>query len=199
MKRLLVGLTGGLASGKSTVAEMLREEGFNVVDADRLVAELYQPGGAGAQAVAELFGEEVLTETGAVDHPKVAEVVFADPKARKRLEAVIHPLVRRRFRDIAQATEGISVLEATLLVEAGYGPDFDLVVSVEADPELRLERAVERGMEREAARARLEAQGDGETRRAGADRIVENDGSLADLRADVARLAGELRQQLFAR
>jgi len=199
VKRLLVGLTGGLASGKSTVAEMLREEGFNVVDADRLVAELYQPGGAGAQAVAELFGEEVLTETGAVDHPKVAEVVFADPKARKRLEAVIHPLVRRRFRDIAQATEGISVLEATLLVEAGYGPDFDLVVSVEADPELRLERAVERGMEREAARARLEAQGDGETRRAGADRIVENDGSLADLRADVARLAGELRQQLFAR
>lgn len=201
----LLGLTGGLASGKSTVAEMLADLGCRVVDADELVAELHRPGEPGARAVRELFGEEALTDDGAVDHAAVARRVFADPEARKRLEAAVHPLVRRRFAQIAENagqgvgagqtrdSEDILVLEATLLVEAGYAEDFDLVVSVEAPEELRVRRAVERGLAPEAARARLEAQGDGETRRSGADRILVNDGSLEELRRKVERLVASIR------
>ena len=111
VKPLRIGLSGGLASGKSTVARLLAARGFTVVDADRLVAELYAPGEAGAAAVRELFGPEFLDGTGAVDRPRVAQLVFCDAVARKRLEAAIHPLVRRRFAEIAAATEGPVVLE----------------------------------------------------------------------------------------
>jgi len=190
----LLGLTGGLASGKSTVADMLSDLGCRVVDADELVAELYRPGRPGARAVRELFGDGALTDEGAVDHAEVARRVFADADARRRLETAVHPLVRRRFAEIAEeATEDLVVLEATLLVEAGYAEDFDLVVSVEAPEELRVRRAVERGLEPEAARARLEAQGDGEVRRAAADRILVNDGTLEELRGKVERLVASIR------
>lgn len=195
-----VGLTGGLASGKSTVAGMLAGAGFRVVDADRLVAELYRPGGEGAAAVRELFGPGALDGSGAVDRAAVAERVFADPEARGRLEAAIHPLVRRRFAAIAAAAgEPVVVLEATLLVEAGYGPDFDLVVTVEADPEVRLRRAVARGFDEADARARLRAQGDGERRRAGADRVIDNDGERAALERRVDALVTELRARAGSR
>jgi len=188
----VVGLTGGLASGKSTVGRWLAEAGFTVVDADRVVAELYAPGGAGAAAVRELFGEKVLNERGGVDHPRLAEVVFSDPGALKRLEGAIHPLVRERFREVARTSEGVVVLEATLLVEAGYVPDLDLVVSVESAPDEQLRRAVARGMGETPARARLKAQGDGEVRRQGAHRILRNDGTLEDLRRQVEGLVAEV-------
>lgn len=196
---LRVGLTGGLAGGKSTVARLLAERGATVVDADRLVAALYEPGEPGARAVAELFGEDLLDERGAVDRARLAERVFTDDpheEARARLERAIHPLVRRRFAHLAErAAEatGIVVLEATLLVEAGYGPDFDLVVSVEADPAVRLARAVARGLSEDEARRRLEAQGDGAARRAGADLILDNDGTLDELERAVDRLMERLR------
>ncbi len=197
MSTLRVGLTGGLASGKSTVARWLREEGFEVVDADRLVAELHQPGGAGAAAVRALFGPEMLDERGGVDHPKVAARVFRDPEARFALESAVHPLVRRRFEEIAKTGEGaqeVIVLEATLLVEAGYTPGFDLVVTVEAPCELRLQRAIARGMDEAAIRARLLAQGDGEERREAAHRILDNSGDVEHLRRQVDELIGELRR-----
>lgn len=195
MSRYLVGLTGGLASGKSTVAGWLGEAGFEVLDADRIVAQLYAPGGRGAAAVAALFGNAVLAADGSVDRPRLAEVIFADDEARRRLEAAIHPLVRERFQEIAAAADGVVVYEATLLVEAGRASEFDLVISVESSPEAQLERAVGRGMEEASARARLEAQGDGETRRQGAHRILRNDGSLEELRAKVNALVEELRQR----
>jgi dephospho-CoA kinase len=195
MSRYLVGLTGGLASGKSTVASLLDDAGFEVYDADRLVAQLYAPGGRGAAAVAELFGTEVLTPEGAVDRPKVAERVFADAEARRRLEQAIHPLVHERFREIAAAARGVVVYEATLLVESGHADAFDLVVTVEAPREAQLSRAVARGMTEEAARARLEAQGSGEKRRARADRVLTNDGTLDDLRREVEVLVDEIRQR----
>ena len=197
-ERYLVGLTGGLASGKSTVAEWLRQAGFLVVDADRVVAELYAPGGRGAAAVRRLFGGGYLTAAGAVDRPQLAERVFADPEARRRLEAAVHPLVRERFREIAGAASGVVVYEATLLVESGHSEHFDLVVSVEAPGEKRLRWAVARGMDEAAARERLAAQGDGAARRAGADRILANDGTLADLRRAVDELIEELRQSAAA-
>lgn len=195
MSVLRVGLTGGLASGKSTVARWLRDESFEVVDADRLVAELYQPGGAGAEAVRALFGPEMLDERGGVDHSKVAARVFRDPEARFALESAVHPLVRRRFEEIAaESQEEVIVLEATLLVEAGYTPGFDLVITVEAPCELRLQRAVARGMDEAAARARLLAQGDGEERRSAAHRILDNSGDTGHLRRQVDELIGELRR-----
>ncbi len=196
--RTLLGLTGGLASGKTTVAEWLRQAGFLVVDADRVVAELYRPGDQGAAAVRRLFGDAYLTADGAVDRPALAGKVFADPEARRRLEAAIHPLVRRRFAEIAGAATGVVVYEATLLVESGHSDHFDLVVSVEAPAERRLAWAVARGMDEAAARARLEAQGDGNRRRAGAGRVLANDGTLEDLRRKVDELIAELGEEAVA-
>ncbi len=194
---LLVGLTGGLASGKSTVARLLRERGCEVHDADELVAELYRPGAAGAVAVAEVAGDGVLDEAGGVDHAALAARLFDDDELRAAIEAAVHPLVRRSFEErVGDSEAEIVVLEGTLLVEAGYGELLDTVVTVEADPATRLARAVARGLTEDQARARLRAQGDGATRRAGADRRIDNDGSLADLERAVDRLVVELRPLL---
>lgn len=193
-RSLRVGLTGGLASGKSTVAGWLRDAGFLVVDADRLVAELHQPGGEGAAAVRDLFGPEFLNEQGRVDHAKVGERVFADPAARRALEKALHPLVRQRFAELAAQHDGTAILEATLLVEAGHAGEFDLVVTVECDAESRLKRAVARGLSEEAARARLLAQGDGEERRSAAHRRLDNCDDLPHLRRQVDDLIEELRR-----
>ena len=193
-RALRVGLTGGLASGKSTVARWLGEAGFQVVDADRLVAELYQPGGAGTEAVRKIFGPEVLDEGGGVVHSKVADRVFRDPEARHVLEKAIHPLVRESFGRLAADARDVIVLEATLLVEAGFTPEFDLVITVEAPCEVRLERALERGMDEKDARARILAQGDGEERRAASHRILDNSGDEKHLRHQVDELIGELRR-----
>jgi dephospho-CoA kinase len=146
-----------------------------------------------------LFGDGALLPDGAVDHATVAARVFADPALRERLVAAVHPLVRERFRQLTVGHDGIVVLEATLLVEAGYGDDFDLVVTVEADPAERLARAMERGMDEAAARARLAAQGDGAARRAAAERVIENDGDLAALSRQVDALLTELRAELERR
>jgi dephospho-CoA kinase len=194
MSALRVGLTGGLASGKSTVAGWLRDAGFEVIDADRLVAELHQPGGEGAAAVRALFGPEMLDERGGVDHAQVAARVFSDPQARAALEAAIHPLVRQRFLERTASLASVVVLEATLLVEAGYGPGFDLIVTVEAPCELRLERAVAKGMNEESVRNRLLAQGDGEGRRKAAHRMIDNSGDAEHLRHQVDELIGELNR-----
>jgi len=192
---LLVGLTGGLASGKSTVAGWLADAGFRVVDADRLVADLYRPGGAGAEAVRGLFGDGMLDEQGAVVPARVADRIFSDPEARRALEGAVHPLVRERFHEIArESSQGVVVLEATLLVEAGYSPSFDLIVTVEAPAVTRLRRAMERGMSEDAARARLLAQGDGEVRREASHRIIDNCSDLPHLRHQVDDLVIELRR-----
>lgn len=194
MGAFLVGITGGMASGKSTVVRWLAEAGFRVVDADQLVAALYAPGAAGVEVVRDLFGEKCLATDGSVDRQAVAGIVFADKGTRKRLEAGIHPLVHQRFREIASSHEGVVIYEATLLVESGGSRLFDLVLSIEAAREARLQRAIGRGMTPAEAEARLEAQGDGETRRQGVDRILHNDGTLDDLRAEVDSLIHELRR-----
>lgn len=191
-RALRVGLTGGLAGGKSTVAGWLRDAGFTVIDADRLVADLYQPGGEGVEAVRSLLGPEMIDTEGGVDRARVAQRVFADHEARRSLEKAVHPLVRRRFEEIAERSEGVVVLEATLLVEAGYGPLFDFIVTVEADAETRLRRAMARGMDEASARARLVAQGDGEERKNAAHRVIDNCRDLPYLRRQVDELIEEL-------
>jgi len=191
--RLRVGLTGGLGSGKSTVAGWLAEAGFTVVDADELVAELYRPGAAGARAVEEVFGPGLLAADESVDKPALAGLVFHDPDARVLLEQAIHPLVRARFAEIAAAMDGGAIVfEATLLVEAGYASELDFLVTVEAPQELRIERAVRRGLDEPDARARVAAQSDGEARRSAADRILDNSGDLDDLRRATSALIAEL-------
>ncbi len=197
--RLLVGLTGGLAAGKSTVARLLAERGATVVDADRLVADLYRAGEPGAARVAELFGHEMLRPDGTVDHRALSARIFADPEARRRLEAAIHPLVGLRFRELAARTSGIVALEATLLVEAGWKDAFDVVVTVEAPPEVRLARAIARGLDEAEARRRLLAQGEGDARRAAADHVIMNDGDADQLRQQVDALVRDLRQHLGER
>lgn len=193
-----VGLTGGIAAGKSTVAAWLRESGFTVIDADRLVAILYRPGGDGAAAVGHLFGASLLTEAGGVDHQQLATRVFRDPEARGRLEAAIHPLVKREFEAVARRADEneIVVLEAPLLVEAGFAPDFDLVVTVEATPEMRIRRAVDRGLSPAEARQRFMAQTDEKTRTAAAHRVLRNDGSLDELHCQVEGLVEEIRRRI---
>jgi dephospho-CoA kinase len=197
--RLTVGLTGGLASGKSTVARWLGELGCTVVDADRLVADLYRPGAPGAEAVRRLFGDDMLDDRGGVDHRKLGALVFSDPQARRALESAIHPLVGEAFRAILDAARGIVVLEATLLVETGGADRYDVLVTVEADPELRLRRAVERGVDPESARGRLAAQATSEARTAHADYVLWNEGTLDQLRAQVESLHAALLARLPAR
>jgi dephospho-CoA kinase len=197
--RLTVGLTGGIASGKSTVARWLEELGCTVVDADRVVADLYRPGAPGAEAVRRLFGEEMLDLRGGVDHKKLGALVFADAEARRRLEAAIHPLVGQRFFAILEEATGIVVMEATLMAETGGGGRYDVVVTVEADPELRLRRAIERGVDPESARGRLQAQATTEQRVAIADHVLWNEGTREELRAQVERLYTALLERLAAK
>jgi len=196
MTRFLVGITGGMASGKSTVVRRLADSGFHVIDADQVVAELYGPGAAGANALSKLLGPDVLDASGAVNKPKVAAAMFSQPDLRRAVEHAIHPLVHGRFRDKASQLDGVVVYEATLLVESGHATSFDLTISVEADEEKRLRWAIARGMTEGDARARLKAQGDGERRRQGVDRILHNDGSLEDFHQAIDELIDELRGRI---
>ncbi|HVS16016.1 MAG TPA: dephospho-CoA kinase [Thermoanaerobaculia bacterium] len=196
---LRVGLTGGIASGKSTVGRLMAEHGCFVTDADHLVAELYRPGESGADAVEALFGGRALDAEGGVDKARLAELAFGDPASRKRLEEAIHPLVAERFERLARERTGIVVFEATLLVETGGAARFDRLVTVEADAERRIERAVARGMREEDARARLASQATGEQRIAAAHYVIRNEGSLEELRRRVAEVVAALSGDLGRR
>ncbi|MCL4806518.1 MAG: dephospho-CoA kinase [Thermoanaerobaculia bacterium] len=193
-----VGLTGGIASGKSAVAARWRELGIPVLDADLLVRSLYEPGEAGAAAVAEEFGPEVLDERGAVSRPRLAALVFADPAAVARLNARVHPLVRRETdRWLAEReAEGYpaAVVEATLLVENAGRERFDLLVAVSSPEELRLARALARdpSATRESVLARMRAQLPDDARNAACDEVLVNDGSVEELLAKADALAPRL-------
>ena len=186
---LRVGLTGGLASGKSTVARMLADRGAAVFDADALVREMYQPGGAADHAARDLFGGEVLDASGAVDRMKIAEVVFRDPARRHALEARIHPIVseerERRFGQAAWAGAKVAVCEASLLFEAGTEREYDRVLLVTAPEEERVRRWVERGGNEEDARRRIAAQMPAEEAAKRAHDVIVNAGSPEDLRRQV--------------
>jgi dephospho-CoA kinase len=195
---LRVGLTGGIASGKSAVAQRWRRRGIPVLDADRLVHALYEPGEAGAAAVAEEFGPDLLDTRGAVDRPRLARLVFADPEAVARLNARVHPLVRgeteRWLAGREQEGHAVAVVEATLLVENAGRERFDRLVAVSASEDLRLARALARdpGATREAVLARMSAQLPDDERAAACDFVLVNDGSLEELMKDADALATRL-------
>ncbi|GAA2002060.1 dephospho-CoA kinase [Nocardioides kribbensis] len=190
-----VGLTGGVASGKSTVSGLLRELGAVVIDADQLAREVVERGTPGLARVVEEFGEGLLTPEGDLDRPAMGRLVFGDEQARRRLEAIVHPLVFERYAE-AEAAAGpddLVVHDIPLLVESGRAGDFDAVVVVDAPRELQLERMVaHRGWTREDAESRIAAQATREQRRAVATYVVDNTGSLEDLRARVAEVHARL-------
>jgi dephospho-CoA kinase len=191
-----VGLTGGVASGKSTVAALLRELGAVVVDSDELAREVVEPGTPGLAAVVEAFGEQVLTDDGRLDRPALGAVVFADEEQRRRLEGILHPLIRARSAEIAaQAPAGTLVVhDIPLLVESGQADRFDAVLVVDVPVETQVERMVrERGWTREDAEARVRAQAGREERRAVATYVLDNTGTRDDLRDRVTEVVERLR------
>lgn len=191
-----VGLTGGVASGKSTVSSILVELGAVVIDADLLAREVVAAGTPGLTEIVEAFGPAVLTEDGELDRPAMGALVFADPARRKVLEGIIHPRVRARGAEIEDAaTEGALVVhDIPLLAETGQAAAFDAVIVVDVPTEVQLERLVSlRGMTRDDARARMAAQANREERLAIATHVIDNSGTLDDLRVRVIEVAGELR------
>ena len=184
----LVGLTGGLASGKSTVAVMLGRRGVPVFDADAAVHRLYRSGEAGAVAVAETFGPDTLADDGSVDRQALARRVVGEDEALDRLNELIHPLVRAAVAlwfDELNPQPPVAVVEAALLVETGSYRNYNVLVVVWCEPELQLRRAVDRGMDQDQARGLLEAQLGLDDKRAVADVVIDNSGSLEELSAAV--------------
>ena len=186
---LRIGLTGGIGSGKSTVSALLAARGAVVIDADRIAREVVEPGTPGLAAVVDAFGADVVTADGSLDRPALAAVVFGDPEARKRLDGIVHPLVRSRAAELASAApeDAVVVHDVPLLVETGQAGSYDLVLVVEADPETRVSRLVRRGLTADDARARMAAQATDEQRRAVADVVLDNSGTEAELAAQVER------------
>jgi dephospho-CoA kinase len=189
-----VGLTGGIGSGKSTVAEMLRTRGAVVIDSDALAREVVEPGTTGFEAVRTAFGSEVVTE-GRLDRAALAAIVFADPDRRAALEAIVHPEVARRAAEIVAqhaATDAVVVLDSPLLIETGRHRDVELVIVVSAEPETQIGRLVARGMDEADARARLAAQMPLAEKAEVADVVLDNEGSLEELEGQVDRLWADL-------
>ncbi len=193
---LLVGLTGGIGSGKSTAARMLRDRGAVVFDADVLAREAVAPGTEGHRGVVERFGADVLAPGGELDREALAAVVFADPAARRDLEAIVHPEVRRLFAEGSEAyrdTDRVVVLSAPLLVETGMHSAFDVLVVMAVPEPVQVERLMrDRGMSEAEIRARIAAQAPLEDKSAVADILLDNEGSPEDLERQVDRIWDDL-------
>ncbi|MGH9442109.1 MAG: dephospho-CoA kinase [Thermoanaerobaculia bacterium] len=187
-----IGLTGGIASGKSTVGEILARLGARIFDADRIVAELYDPGNPGARAVEELFGREFFSVNGAVDKGRLAGKVFADSAARSRLESAIHPLIVEEIRKLFSIAEkkgtAVAVAEASQIFEGGYENEFDRVALVVSPEIIRMKRWREKGLDPEELARRMAAQVVENEARRKADDVIVNAGTVEELRLAVERL-----------
>jgi dephospho-CoA kinase len=198
----LVGLTGGIGSGKSTVARRFAARGWPVVDADEVAREIVEPGEPTLADLAARFGAEVLREDGSLDRPALARVAFADDAARADLDRLTHPRIAARIAErlailgAEQADDGslIAVVDHPLLIETGQAGRFDAVVVVLAPEEVRVARLTDRGLDEADARARMRAQTDDDRRRAVATHVIDNDGELADLEAAVAEVADRIQE-----
>ncbi len=189
-----VGITGGIGSGKTTAARILGELGAHVIDADTVGHDLYRPGSAAWQPVVDCFGRDVVADDGTIDRRRLGAIVFADPTQLKRLNAIMHPLMREEIgRRIAahRAAGGREpiVLEAAVLIEANWLSLVDELWLVVARPEIVVERvAAQRGIDRAAITARIQAQLTDAERRSHATVVIDNSGSVDDLRAEAQRL-----------
>ncbi len=193
----MLGLTGGIGSGKSTVAGLFAARGVPVIDADALAREVVAPGGAAYADVAAAWPEAVGPD-GALDRKRLGKIVFGDPAARKKLEGLTHPHIQAaaeaRLAALAQAGQRLAVYEATLLVESGRYRDFDGLIVVVASRETQLARATARdGLTRAEAGARIDAQMPTEEKLAAASEVIDNDGALAATEAQVDVLLAKVR------
>ena len=187
---LVIGLTGGIGSGKSTVSKLLAEMGAVIIDADAIVHEVQAPGGAAFAPMVEHFGDGVVQADGTLDRQAIAEIVFNDPEQLAALNAIVHPLVGQAIMDRMQAeaeSDHVVILDVPLLVESGRS-DMAGTIVVDAPVEVAVARAVARGPASEAdVRARIAKQATREERLAKADLVIDNSGSMEDLRAQVAK------------
>jgi dephospho-CoA kinase len=200
----LVGLTGGIASGKSTFAAALRARGVPVLDADALARAAVAPGSPALAEIARTFGAEAVGPDGALDRKRMAALVFADPDARRRLEAITHPAVRRAMAEetarLAQAGHALALYDTPLLFEVGLDAAVDCVVVVWAPPDVQRARlALRDGLGPEEAAARLAAQLPVDEKARRADFVVENVGAPAELGPKADRLLADLRRGLGRR
>lgn len=185
---IVIGLTGGIGSGKSTVAELLVERGAVLIDADAIVRSLQEPGQPVLRAMVERFGEEILRDDGSLDRQAMADRVFGVPEALADLNAIVHPEVgaeiARRLEEQSR-TDHVVLLDVPLLVESGRDDLAGLLV-VDVDPEVAVERLVrQRGLREDDARARIAHQASREERRARADHVIDNSGTIEDLQVQV--------------
>lgn len=188
-----VGLTGGIGSGKSTVAAMLADAGFAVLDADQIAREIMEPGSPVLDEVTEVFGADLIDADGALDRGELARRAFATKDETAKLNAITHPSIReeskRRFAEAEARGERACIYDMPLLVDLGLNNDMDLTVVVDVDVEERVRRLVEkRGLDEADARARIAQQIDDATRNAAADVLIDNNGALEDLEPQVAKL-----------
>lgn len=198
---LKVGLTGGIGSGKSEVSARLAERGALVIDADKIAREVVEPGTPGLAAVVAEFGEDVLLPSGALDREKVGRIVFADAGRLAALNAIVHPLVGDRMQELMDAAPAgaVVVYDVPLLAENGLAPMYDEVVVVDAPEDVQLDRLVaRRGMTEEDARARMANQASRADRRAVATRVIDNSGTLDDLKTQVDALWEALTRRATA-
>jgi dephospho-CoA kinase len=199
---LLVGLTGGIGTGKSTVARMLEKWGAVVFDADVLARQAVAPGTPGFDQVVERFGPNVLAPGGGLDREALASIVFSDPAARRDLEGIVHPEVRRMFAEGCEEyrdSDRVVVFSAPLLVETGMHTAFDLLIVVSAPVATQIERLMrDRGMGERDVQARIAAQLPLEAKAEVADILVDNEGTLEDLERRVERVWRDLDAQARA-
>jgi dephospho-CoA kinase len=188
---LNVGLTGGIASGKSTVVRMLMEKGAFVIDHDRLAHLAYEPGGPSYDAIIADFGRKILTPEGKIDRKKLGDIVFKNPGRLQDLNAIVHPVVlagwKRRLAEIQeQRPEAIVISDVPLLVEVGWQNRVDLVILVYSSPRVQIQRIMKRdGYTEEEARGRVDSQMPMDEKRRFADFVVENNGTLEELQKQV--------------
>lgn len=196
----LIGLTGGIASGKSTIARMLAGYGAVVIDADQVARDVVEPGTEALHEIARTFGPSVVTDAGSLDRSRLGELVFASDEARQRLNAIVHPAVRARTRSlITRATDedpdAVVVYDVPLLAEAEQREDFDLIVVASASEALRQDRLERiRGMSADQARARIDAQANDSQREAIADHVIDTSGTLEETLLAVAALWDDVIQ-----
>lgn len=193
-----VALTGGIASGKSTIAKMLADAGAVIIDSDLLAREVVEPGTSGLDALVERFGESILDENGALNRPALGRIIFGDEQSRFAVNEIIHPRVRARRAELERAVpEGTLIVRVIpLLVETGIAGDYDEVICVDIPEEEQLRRLMERDhFTEEEALARIRAQASREERLAAATRVIDNSGTLNATRAQVDSLVAALRDR----
>ncbi len=189
---MLIALTGGIGSGKSTVAAEWTKLGATEIDADILAREVVKPGSVGLETLVQILGEEILTSDGQLDRSKLAAITFTSPEVRTKVEQVLHPLIQQLAKEKRERTEGIVVYTIPLLVETKSPLEFDAVVTISCPESVRVERLIARGMSEQDARNRISAQATDQEREKVADYVLDSNCSMEELRVRAQRLFEEI-------